>query len=132
MIVLENVITVVKMIFYSFYLLHRRFIFNQFLYCLILLGFAIICQMATVIYPGKEPMMCYVCLGKLPKKYIGVKSKSNPSFNFLALFSIVCHVFVICRFTIRRLRKKKTVQPQKKFSVHAFLADKMDKESLFR
>jgi hypothetical protein len=95
-------------------------------------GFGIICQVATVIFPGKEPMMFYVCLGRIPKKYIGIKSKSNLSFNCLALFSIVSNVFIICRYKCRIPRKNKTTPMQQKFSVHAFVSEKMEKESLFR
>ena len=55
-------------------------------------GFATICQVTTLVYPGKDPMMFYFCLGKMPKSLIGVKPKSNLSFNVTTLLTLVCHL----------------------------------------
>ena len=70
----------------SFKLSHANKLF--FLY----LGYVLICQMTTLIYPGKEPMMFYFCVGKMSESLIGVKPKNNQSFNITILITMVTHL----------------------------------------
>ena len=69
------------------------------------LGFVILCQATTLTFPGKEPMMFYFCQGKMPKSLIGVKPKSNASFNFTILIAMIVHLLSYIHIKYRKRKK---------------------------
>jgi hypothetical protein len=104
-----------------------------FSYFLLFIGFCIICQATTLFFQGKEPMMFYVCLGKMPKEVIELPFKKNSSFTFLILVSVICHIYILPHFAVRNFKEKKSEQIQPTtLSIQNYLKDKMQKESLFR
>ena len=56
------------------------------------LGFSLICQLTTLILPGKEPMMFYFCVGNMSETLIGIKPKPNLAFNVTVLITMVTHL----------------------------------------
>jgi len=69
-----------------------------------IVGFALICQTTTLIFPGKEPMTFYLCVGKIPKSLIDMKVKNNASFNFVSLIALICYIFVHIKLIIHRYK----------------------------
>jgi hypothetical protein len=100
-------------------------------------GFALICQTTTLIFPGKMPMTFYLCVGKMPKSLIGVKVKKNASFNFISLLAIICYTFIHIRFTIHKHKgNKKTVhahpqQPPSHTGLQYIILNRFNQENLF-
>ena len=102
-------------------------------YFLLLIGFCIICQATTLFFHGKEPMMFYVCLGKMPKEVIELSFKKNSTFTFAILVSVVCHIYILPQFALRHFKEKKSEQTEpKSLSIQHYLRDRIQKESLFR
>ena len=66
------------------------------------IGFGLICQCTYLIFPGKQPMSFYFCLGKMHKSLIDVKVKNNASFNFLVIMTIICHTFIHIKFFVHK------------------------------
>jgi hypothetical protein len=100
---------------------------------LLFIGFCIICQATTLFFRGKEPMMFYVCLGKIPKEVIELPFKKNSSFTFVILVSVVCHIYILPYFALRHFKEKQSEQTQPNtLSIQHYLRDIIQKESLFR
>ena len=100
---------------------------------LLFIGFCIICQATTLFFRGKEPMMFYVCLGKIPKEVIELPFKKNSSFTFVLLVSVICYIYILCCFTVQNFQEKKSEQDQSSnLSIQNYLRDRIQKESLFR
>ena len=70
------------------------------------IGLSIICQTTTLIYPGKEPMLVYICIGKMPKSLIDEKVKNNVSFNVLVVLTLIIRTFINARFFVHKMKKK--------------------------
>ena len=90
-------------------------------------GFCMICQAITIWFPGKNPMMYYFCLGKMPKNLIQETFKKNSSFDFIVIYSIVNHAFIGVKFWIFKKEDKQRDQPVKSFTIGNW-----GKESLYR
>ena len=86
-----------------------------------------ICQAITIWFPGKNPMMYYFCLGKMPKNLIQETFKKNSSFDFIVIYSIVNHAFIGVKFWIFKKEDKQRDQPVKSFTIGNW-----GKESLYR
>jgi uncharacterized protein (UPF0333 family) len=61
----------------------------------------------TLIFPGKEPTTFYLCIGKMPKLLVSIKTKTNISFNFLLLISIICHAYIHIHLFIQKYKENK-------------------------
>ena len=98
------------------------------------LGFAIICQLTTLLYPSREPTMLYICFGKFPKKFLNQKVKSNTSFNIVAILAVTMHVALSIRNLVYKIQEKKDLSQQQNenFSFKTYFKDKLNSESLFR
>jgi hypothetical protein len=84
-------------------------------------------------YPGRESTMFYSCVGKMPAALTQSKSKVNVCFNILVLVTLLIHISLSIRIWIQRRKEEKaTNSHQNKFSVRAFLREKMKKEAFFR
>ena len=76
------------------------------------IGLAVICQTTLLIYPGKEPMMFYFCIGKMPHSLTDVKVKNNTVFNILVLLTICCHAYINVKFVIHYYKQRPGVNQQ--------------------
>jgi len=104
-------------------------------------GFALICQTTTLIFPGKEPITFYFCTGKMPKVLVGEKVKNNASFNFVFLVSGICHAYIHIKLAIHKYKENQsashvqTEQQQASTSCHSgiqnILLNRIKQENLF-
>jgi hypothetical protein len=104
-------------------------------------GFALICQTTTLIYPGKEPITFYFCTGKMPKVLVGEKVKNNASFTFIFLVSGICHAYIHVKLAIHKCKENQsasnvqTEEQQGSTSCHSgiqsILLNRMKQENLF-
>ena len=83
-------------------------------------------------YPGKDQMTYYFCLGKMPQQLIGAQVKSNPSINIWILIASVCHT--VTYFHIRFLKKDFSTPSgaQSPSSVASIIHRSLSTENLFR
>ena len=95
------------------------------------LGFATICQVTTLVYPGKDPMMFYFCMGKMPKSLIGVKTKSNLSFNVSTLLTLVCHLVTFIHIKYWKHRRHLDFGP-KGTNSSSYLQRALKKDRIYR
>ena len=95
------------------------------------LGFATICQLITLFYPGRNQTMFYVCHGQLPISLLNEKIKANKSFNaLLALTLFVQIIFYTRLFVYKWKQKAGSIRDQSRW--HKFLERKFRKEALYR
>ena len=73
-------------------------------------GFGIISQGATLMHPGKDHLMVFVCQGGMPKSMEGKPYKVNMAFNVVALFSVMCYLTTVALPHVKRLRNKTSVE----------------------
>ena len=102
------------------------------------IGFALTCQTTLLIYPCKEPMMFYFCVGKMPISLTDVKVKNNILFNVLALLTLLFHVCITVKLTIHEYKQNQgTVQfvnvdlQPNCINIQNMILDKMKQENLF-
>jgi len=102
------------------------------------IGFAVICQTTVLIFPGKEPMMFYFCLGKMPKSLVNVKVKNNTGFNVLVLLTLFCHTYINVRFMIHKYKQRQRsgvsqliYPPDNCLLIQSHLLGKLKQENLF-
>ncbi len=94
------------------------------------LGYAAICQIITLISPGKQPMFHYICLGKMSRNLLGVEVKNiTTAFNKMLYVTAVLHLL---GFMLIRYNKKKNLFNNSTAVVKSFRLQNMDKQSLFR
>ena len=72
------------------------------------LGFATICQMITLYFPGKNPMKYYFYLGQMPSSLLNTKIKPNIYFNALLLLTLVTSFVVKLKIWLFKRGRKKT------------------------
>ena len=94
-------------------------------------GLCTICQSILIGFPGKNPMMFYFCVGKMPKSLIEETVKRNWSFDFILLCTIVSHFFCGIKFWMFDQKDKREVKKQD-YSVKSFIFNQLNKESLYR
>ena len=94
------------------------------------LGFGFLCQVTTHLLPGKNPMLYYFCLGKMPKNLLDENFKGNPSVNLMALITIALLVITSIRFAAKKFRDKKEVE-LKPLSIQTYLKQRASEESVF-
>ena len=95
-------------------------------------GFTVICQTVTLIYPARDPMMFYFCLGKMEKRFLGEKFKGNWSFNFVALISITLKLPLTARLWLHKRKERVGGSAEQRGSIQALIKEKLRRESLFR
>ena len=100
--------------------------------CFLLTGASAICQAVTLIYPSKDPMMFYFCLGKMHKTYLGKQFKVNWSFNVIAAATALLKFTLSIRLWF--FYRKETVggSSAQQMSIQALIKKKLQQESLFR
>jgi hypothetical protein len=57
-------------------------------------GFGIICQTVTLMLPGKNPMLYYICQGKMPVQLLHENFKGNPTVTLIALVPMLQNFFL--------------------------------------
>jgi len=93
------------------------------------LGYAAICQIITLIYPGKQPMFHYICLGKMERNLVGVEVKRITTINNTLYVTVILHLF---GFMLIQYNKRKNLFNNSTAVVKSFRLQNMDKQSLFR
>ena len=90
--------------------------------------------MTTLLYPGREPTMLFICFGKIPKRFLNQKVKSNTSFNVVAILAMTMRVALSIRYLVYKIQEKKdwTKQQNTKFSIRTYIMERLNSESLFR
>jgi len=105
------------------------------------IAFGLICQLTTLIYPGKDPMTLYLCVGKMPKSLVDAKVKSNASFNVLVLATIICNTYIHIKLAIHKYKgNQQAIQAQSQqlasspschTGIQGIILNRMNQENLF-
>ena len=96
------------------------------------IGASTICQAVTLIYPSKDPMMFYFCLGKMDKKFLGEKFKVNWAFNTIAAMTALLKFTLSIRMWFFNHQERVSSSSDQQMSIQAIIKNKLQKESLFR
>ena len=96
------------------------------------IGASTICQAVTLIYPSKDPMMFYFCVGKMDKRYLGEKFKVNWSFNIIAALTALLKFTLSIRMWFFYRSESASSSSEQQMSIQAIIKKNIQKESLFR
>ena len=95
-----------------------------------ILGFATMCQLITLFFPGRNQTMYYICVGHMPVAMLNEPIKANRSLNIVLSFTSIVHILFNIRTVIDKILKKNTAQQTP--TVQQFLKKKFKKEAIFR
>ena len=70
-----------------------------------------LCQITFMIYPGKQPVYYYICMGKYPEELQHIPTKFNFSLYLLLFLSFLIHVLIITCLKVHKFQHKKEGTP---------------------
>ena len=80
--------------------------------------------------PGKNPMLYYLCVGKMPASLIKENFKGNPSVNLLALVTFLSLLYTSVRYSVWKF-KEENKSKLESMSIQGYLKQEMVDESVF-
>ena len=80
--------------------------------------------------PGKNPMLYYLCVGKMPASLIKEHFKGNPSVNLLALVTFLSLLYTSVRHSVWKF-KEENKSKLESMSIQGYLKQEMIDESVF-
>jgi len=98
---------------YAFvYWLHNPVALNDDFFCFFLNAVAVILsflsQIAYVIFPGRNPLVYYICVGKFPLNEIGLKDPVKPNLPVFAMLGLSCCTHIFTAYKLRQAKIKKS------------------------